>query len=274
MIDRARRIGAPLLLLMVLAVAGAVGFDGGLTLNDPAASSARQLSATLDELPDDALVLVGFDPDVGTYGEVRSTVRSLLADLLARDARLAFVSLTAEGRALALAELDRLREAGADAARIDDLGFIPGSEAALVAISRAVTGGAPLVGPAAASGLDALAMVVVIGGNDIGPRSWVEQALPRIGDVRMVAVVPSVLLPEVEPYRESGQLAALIATPRQSATYRASLDAATLGAVGDTSGPAPVAVLIGLLVAIGFMGSGIASRVLGALRVARGRERA
>ena len=51
-----------------------------------------------DDLPAGPLVLVGFDPDLGTYAEVRPTVRTALADLLDRDARLAFISLTPEGR--------------------------------------------------------------------------------------------------------------------------------------------------------------------------------
>jgi hypothetical protein len=62
----------------------------------------------VDDLPPDSLVLVGFDPDLGTYAEIRPTVRTLLAALLEHDARLAFVSLTPEGRALAIAEAARM----------------------------------------------------------------------------------------------------------------------------------------------------------------------
>ena len=47
----------------------------------------------------------GFDPDLGTYAEVRPTARAVIDDLLARDAVLRLVSLTPEGRALAVSEI-------------------------------------------------------------------------------------------------------------------------------------------------------------------------
>ena len=114
MIERAGRLSwlAPAGLLVLLALALVPTADVVRLAGSPAA--ADEMTAVLDELPPDALVLVGFDPDLGTYAEVRPTVRVLLEDLLARDARLAIVSLTAEGRALAIAERARLLEDGVD----------------------------------------------------------------------------------------------------------------------------------------------------------------
>ena len=131
-------------------------------------------------------VLVGFDPDLGTYAEVRPTVRALIADLLDRGARLDVVSLTAEGRALGIAERDRLVRGGAEEAALRDLGFVAGAEAGLVDLAQDL-----------GEQYDA---IVVVGGNDLGPRSWVEQVVPRVGDVPVLAVTPVVLLPEVRPY--------------------------------------------------------------------------
>ncbi|HVQ23673.1 MAG TPA: hypothetical protein VMV01_00765, partial [Planctomycetota bacterium] len=111
----------------------------------------------------------------------------------------------------------------------------------------------------------------VIGGNDIGPRSWVEQVEPRIEGLELIAVAPSVLLPELEPYLESGQLRALLGTPRDGAAYRASVGA---GNVPATDVPRPFAVLIGMLVAIGALGVALASRLGAGLRRPRGREAA
>ena len=268
MSERLQQVGWRLALLVVLAVAGAITLDvGELRLDDPDAAPSDALRTALDALPDDSLVLVGFDPDVGTYAEVRATVRTLLADLVARDARLAFVSLTPEGRALALAEMARMARAGAPDAL--DVGFIPGAEAALVQLANAMDGARPLAGPSGDVELEAVALAVVVGGNDMGPRSWVEQVGPRT-DVPMVAVTPSVLLPEVEPYRASGQLAALIATPRQGVTYRASIDLGATAALGDATGPSPLATLVGLVAAIGYLGV----RGGGRLGAARRRDRA
>jgi hypothetical protein len=217
----------------------------------------------VDELPPDALVLVGFDPDLGTYAEIRATVRVLLDDLLERDARLALVSLTPEGRALAIAERARLMTGGVAAERLVDVGFVPGAEAALVSLAGEIgqgIGGLPA---------EPVALGLVVGGNDIGPRSWVEQLAPRVDGLALAAVAPSVLLPEVRPYLESGQLRALLATPRDGAAYRDLADPAPGDAAVD---PAPLAVLVGMLVAIGVLGAAVVSRLGVALRASRDRE--
>jgi hypothetical protein len=255
MIDRLRHLPwlAPALLLAALTLA----FLPTTSLLRLAGTSdaADGVVEALDELPPDALVLVGFDPDLGTYAEIRPTVRALLADLLARSARLAFVSLTPEGRALAIAERERIAADGAALERLTDIGFVPGAEAAIVRIADAVDqdgdGGALLDGPA-----EPIALGLIIGGNDIGPRSWVEQFEPRVEGVELMAVAPSVLLPELAPYLDSGQLVALLATPRDGAAYR---DASGVG--DELPGPAPLPILVGLLVAAGVLGTAVISRL-------------
>ena len=84
-----------------------------------------------------------------------------------------------------------------------------------------------------------------------------------------MAVAPSVLLPELRPYLESGQLRALLATPRDGAAYR---DSVAPAAGAADAGPAPLAVFVGMLVAIGVLGGAVVSRLGEALRSSRGRE--
>jgi hypothetical protein len=270
---RWRRL-APLAVVVLLGAATFVDDGGWLQLRSADTTVADDLAAALDALPDRPLVLVGFDPDVGTYAEVRPTVRALVADLLQREARLAFVSLTPEGRALAVAELERLARAGANPRRLLDLGFVPGAEAAIVRLARApieTDAGGAIADRLAADGAAAIDAAVVIGGNDLGPRAWVEQFAPRV-DVPIVAVAPTVLLPELLPYRDGGQLDALIATPRDGAAYRASLDLERLSRFADEPGPSPFAVLVGLLVALAALVPALAGRVMAAAREARARE--
>lgn len=268
------RMASPFLLL-VLAGAVLLPADIGLRLGNADSSASRGLSAVLDRLPTDPTVLVGFDPDLGTYAEVRPTVRALLADLLGRGARLAFISLTPEGRALAIAELDRLDRLEANPRQIVDLGFLPGAEAALVALARGL-------GPEPAEGrfrvlpdeaeLSELAMAVVIGGNDLGPRSWVEQVAPRSESLEIVAVAPTVLLPELQPYLASRQLAALLATPRDGAAYRASVELGRLERLVEPAEPSSLAILLGVLAAVIVLGQSIGVRSASAMRAARSRE--
>lgn len=257
MSDRARllRWAGPALLVAALAVASQLPTPEWLELATPDPRAADAMIAALDRLPDESSVLVGFDPDLGTYAEVRPTVRVLIAELVARDARLAFVSLTAEGRALATAELARLARAGTDAAALQDLGFFAGAEAGLVDLATTATGA-----------IDAL---VVVGGNDLGPRSWVEQVLPRVEDVPLLAVTPAVLLPEVQPYVTSGQLDAALVTPREGAAFRAAASAASTDAA---DGPGSLPILVGMLAAVLVLGQALAGRVAAAVRATRTRD--
>jgi hypothetical protein len=262
---------APLLLVLALAAALLAGLDDRLMLESADDGAARAVTAAFDAMPDDALVLVGFDPDVGTYAEIRPTVRTVLADLLNRGATLALVSLTADGRALAIAELARMDRSEANPRQLMDLGFLPGAEAALVALARGIDGGSQ--DPIRADLPSAPDLAVVIGGIDLGPRSWVEQVQPRIDGMPIVAVAPTVLLPELEPYRASGQLAALIGTPRDGAAYRAHAELGRLERMVDPSaGPSPAAILLGLLVAIAVLGQAFGSRLAAVMRAARPRD--
>ena len=264
---------APIMLVLALAAAWLVPEMGWLRLAAPDPAAAQRMTAAVDALGEEPRVLVGFDPDLGTYPEIRPTVRALLADLIARRGRLAFVSLTAEGRALGSAELGRLVREGANATRLLDLGFIPGAEAGLVDLTRRIRLPDEASGEFAeevrASGIDAFGAVVLIGGNDLGPRSWMEQVAPRIGEIPFVAVTPTVLLPEVQPYLASGGLTALLGTPRDGAAFRESLDLGNLERLADPMEPRSLPVLVGLLVAIAVLGQALGARAFDYLRLAR-----
>lgn len=260
---------APVALLVALGAAWLVPEPPGIRLAPDGADvpAVRAWTATLDELPTTPLVLVAFDPDVGTYAEIRPTVRAALADLLYRDARVAIVSLTPEGRALALAEFDRLDRRQANPARLLDLGFVPGAEAAIVELARGPRAPDAASGEIARrlrdGGIAALDGVLVVGGNDIGPRSWVEQLLPRVDALPMLAVAPTVLLPELLPYRDSGQLDALLATPIEGAAYRGSVRLERLDRLTDPVEPRNLPIAIGLVVALGVIGHALTRRALG-----------
>jgi hypothetical protein len=278
MTDRARLLArlAPLVVAVVLAVAWLAPALPWVRFATPAADASARMTAALDALPGDPLVLVAFDPDIGTYAEVRPTARAVLADLLAREARLAFVSLTAEGRALAVAEQARLIRHEANASRLVDLGFVPGAEAGLVDLTRGLPPAADdtpaLARQLSAEGMAALDAVAVVGGNDLGPRSWVEQVAPRVGDLPILAITPTVLLPEVQPYVEGGQLTAALSTPRDGAAYREALQLGNLDRLAEPTGPRELPILVGMLIAITALGQALGARLIAAVRAGRQRE--
>lgn len=210
---RARRLG-PILLILLLAAALLGGPGIGRWDRDGVdAVRADALRERIDALPPGSLALVAFDPDLTTYAEIRPAARAVLEMLSAAGLRVAMASFSPEGRALGAAEVAR-----PGAAMPLDLGFIPGGEAGLVSAVRGIVG-AQAVGPvaeavrAAGGGLAAFDLAIVIGGGDIGPRSWVEQVRPRVPELPIAAIVPAVQRPQLEPYLASGQLADLVAGP-------------------------------------------------------------
>ena len=267
---------APVALVLVLGALTVLPAIPGLRLASAEPDTARALDSVFDALAEDAPVLVGFDPDVGTYPEIRATTRAVLADLLSRDATLLFVSLTAEGRVLALAELARLQRLESNPRQIIDLGYVPGAEAALVSLARTIAPGTleeGLLGTlAGAESVERPALAVVVGGNDLGPRAWVEQVRPRLDGLALVAVAPTVLLPELQPYLLSGQLEGLLGTPRDGAAYRAAIDPGRLGRITEPVEPSAAALLAGVLVAIAVLGQGLATRAGGLWSGNRGRD--
>jgi len=266
------RRAAPLMLVLLLGVVMLLPATDVLRLAPEDAPAVERWTEAVDELPDEPIILVGFDPDLGTYAEIRATVRAAVGELLADDARLVFVSLTPEGRALLLAEIGRLERATVNPTRMLDLGFVPGAEAALVSLAAAPTVPAGADGALArrlrSEGTDAIDALLVVGGNDLGPRSWVEQFAPRVGPKPVLAIAPTVLLPEVVPYLESGQLAALLATPRDGAAYRAASELGALERLREPDEPEHAALLAGLVVAIVVLGHGWVGPVAGRLRSA------
>ncbi|MBA3586080.1 MAG: hypothetical protein H0W41_00400 [Chloroflexi bacterium] len=266
---------APILLIVTLAIAWQAPDVGWLRAATTDSEGAERMTSVLDALVDEPLVLIGFDADVGTYAEIRPTVRALLADLLARDGRLAFVSLTAEGRALASAEIARLGRGEANPSRLLDLGFIPGAEAGLVDLTRDIRvdegDDGVLAREVEGAGIAAVDAILVIGGNDLGPRSWVEQVIPRITDVPLLTVTPTVLLPEVQPY-VGGQLAAGLITPRDGAAYRQGLELGNLERLVEPMEPRQLPILVGMLIAVAVLGQALASRTLARVRSAGSRS--
>jgi hypothetical protein len=211
---RTRRLAPLLLVLLLAAVLVAAPGIGRWDRDGADGGPAAALLARIDALPPGALALVAFDPDLTTYAEIRPAARAVLETLSSAGLRVAVVSFSPEGRALGAAELARLDGAAAPL----DLGFIPGGEAGLVAAVRGIMSG-PAAGPVAdairagGGGIAAFDLAIVVGGGEIGPRSWVEQVRPRVPGLPIAAIVPAVQRPQLDPYLASGQLAELVAGP-------------------------------------------------------------
>ena len=251
---RLRRAAPALILLLLLAGASLVpaATQSGLRLASPDRSRVDQLRLAIGDLAIGSLVLVACDADLGTYPEIRAATRAALADLAGHGAQLAIVSFTPDGRAIAAAERTRIERDGIDPPP-DDLGFVAGSEAGLV---RGITSIVPLAASGTVvdairqrgGGIGAFDMVLIVSGSDISARSWVEQVGSRVPSLRMVAIAPTFLDPELEPYLRSGQLAGLLSTVRDDAAYSEAVRATSEADLGPI--PTPLAMLVGMLAAL------------------------
>ena len=253
------------ILLLALSIAILIGSalpGGPLELANPDRTSVSEVRAAIEALPDDALVLMAMDADLGTYPEILPAVRAVMDDLLGRGASLGFVSVSVEGRAIAAAELARLRAGGTEEEALLDLGFISGVEAGLVLlVGDALPAGAAGVMADRVTerggGLAAFDMIVLVGGTDVGPRTWVEQVGTRLPQLAMMAVAPTFAEPELAPYLRTGQLVALLATVRDDAAFVESV--AGTEAEGQSASltaelPTAAAMLLGMLVALAVLG--------------------
>ncbi|HEX2140837.1 MAG TPA: hypothetical protein VHK28_01005 [Candidatus Limnocylindria bacterium] len=257
----------PIVLLLGVAAAllvGRVVDTGTVRLANPDLARVSEWRAALNGLPERPLVLVGMDPDLGTYPEIRAVTRSVLDELAADGARLAFVSFTPEGRAVAAAEMERL-----GGSLVLDAGFVAGAEAGLVLAVTDLPGtdASGSVADAlreAGGGMAAFDAIVVVGGMDFGPRSWVEQVRTRLPDATILAVAPTFSHPELAPYLRTGQLDGLLATVRDGAAYSALVDGSLPSADDRDRPPDALAMLGGMLLALVFLGRALLGGVTAA----------
>ena len=250
---RLRRAAPAISILLLLVVATLLPISGdALRLASPDRSHVDQMRRAIGDLRSGDLVLVAMDADLGTYSEIRAATRAAIADVAAHGVQLAFVSFTADGRAIAAAERERIARQGTQEVPAD-LGFVAGAEAGMVRSIASIVPAAP-EGPifeairAGGGGIGAFAMVLIISGSDISARSWVEQVGSRIPDLAMVTIAPTFLDPELEPYLRSGQLRAVLATLREGVAYAEAVTATSDVGPGPITAPLPM--LVGLLVAL------------------------
>ena len=263
---RLRRAAPALLLLLLLVVASLLsGSVGGLGLASPDRTRVDQLRKAIGDLPSGALVLIACDADLGTYPEIRATTRVAIDDLAAHGAQLAIVSFTPEGRAIAAAERDRIARAGTEDPPAD-MGFVAGAEAGLVRSIASIvpsTAEGPLFDTIRqrGGGIGAFDMVLIVSGSDISARSWVEQVGTRLPDLLLVAIAPTFLDPELEPYLRSGQLTALVSTLREGVAFAEAVSAGSTTSPGPIPGTLPM--LLGMLAAVGVLAEAAIRRLVG-----------
>ncbi len=180
-------------------------------------------------LPSTARVLLAWDYDPTTQGEMQLLAQPLLRHLLGRRVALVNVSLRPLGPAMARAAFADLAMPVPLLQAPVDLGFLPGESAALQALALAPAGVVPLSGAArdrlALAGnepLTAFDLIIVFGAETTAGRQWIEQIAAR-QPVPLIVVASGAVAPVLEPYAQTGQILALLAGYPDALAYEALL---------------------------------------------------
>jgi hypothetical protein len=199
--------------------------------------AATDLFATIEALPGGSPVLIAFDYDPATSGEMDIVARALIRHLMDREARIIAVSLLPAGPATAQRVLDELapkRPGYRDGygRHYANLGFIPGQAAAVRLLGASTAAavqrdfqGVPLSELEVMDGLYSLRsfdLVVDLAFAQDSLRWWIEQAATPL-DIPLGAGVSASVAPLAQPYYEAepGQLAGMVAGITDAIMYEA-----------------------------------------------------
>jgi hypothetical protein len=183
----------------------------------------------ISALSQEDTVLISIDFEPGLIGEMEATSAALLDDIMEKGAKLAFVSTSPTGPALAERFLDDVQDNHQDSNGIqyENLGYIPGGISGLAAFAQNPNWAAPtsLDGAQAwetqplinIKHISDFAFVLLISDNPNTTRAWVEQVNPHLEPVPMVAVVSAQVEPVARTYL--GQIDGLVSGLVGGAAY-------------------------------------------------------
>jgi hypothetical protein len=200
------------------------------------ASDKNATSNLIGALPANAPVLMAFDYEPSLSGELEAVAAPLVDQLETKGARLAIMSTSATGPALAEhffqnASLVNSHQYKSGEQYVN-LGYLAGGSAGIayfaaspsVAMPVTMDGGTawtttPLQGVAQ---LSDFAVVIILTDNADTGRNWIEQSSLYLGQTPMVMVISTQAEPMIRPYFDSGQLKGLVSGLVDAKTYEQS----------------------------------------------------
>ena len=186
----------------------------------PLRPSVKNAYAFIEILPPNARVLLAWDYDPATQGEIQLLAQPILQHLRRKGARMAFMSLRPFGPNVAddaLALSNRLRPLDASAGPPPaSFGFIPGESAALrsLTLSPVIASNRPAMsaqstGLHPAQTIDAFDLIIEFSSDVASAQEWVEQTAARSQTPLLVAA-SGAAAPALRPYEQTRQIKALL----------------------------------------------------------------
>jgi len=246
-------VAAILVLLLLLAV---FGFK---LIPLPQLFSAETVTFynTVETLPENAPVLIAMDYSPSFTAELQPISQTLLTQLVAKDARVSFISTEPTGPFFADQLLQSITQKVPSynlAEKTANLGYLAGGAAGLqgfalhptIAIQQGWDGGDVWSSPALAgvNDLSKFAMIVVLSDNADSAREWIEQVQPHLGAVPLLIASSSQNGPLLQPYTASHQVKGLVSGIPGWASYEN-----ILGKGGENAGLWSL-YLVGQIIAI------------------------
>lgn len=209
-------------LALLIAILAGFAFPPDQPAPAPHRPGVEAAYALIDALPPGARVLLSWDYEPTTQGEMQLLAQPILSHLQDKRARLANMSLRPLGPAMATDAYVLTavwQPASAQTIvrpRPTDLGFIPGDAAALQALAlspagaaNATAGSLGVLEMAPGADIEAFDLIVEFSAETSASREWIEQIASRWNTPLLVAA-SGAIGPALEPYVQSGQVGALM----------------------------------------------------------------
>jgi hypothetical protein len=189
-------------------------------------------------------VLLAFDYEPGTAGEMNAAASALVDHLMLKGSRLTLVSTLPTGPAMAeyFVQTAQRQHTYTSGQQYTNLGYIPGGATGLLSFAQTPQWIFPLSYDGAypwetqplrdVSAISDFALVVLITDDPDSARSWVEQVQPWIGDTPLITVVSAQAEPMVRPYYGSGpdaQVRGIVSGLAGGAAYEVAVGRTNLG---------------------------------------------
>jgi hypothetical protein len=184
-------------------------------------SEWEKTSMLLNEFRADAPILLVFDYDPALSGELEASAAPVIDHILYRGNRLALVSTSPTGPALAERFLASTQSYHLQTGlEYTNLGYLAGGPAGIlsfatdpVTAASLTVGGEPAWETAALLGVSRLsdfgAIIVLTDNADTG-RIWIEQTRATIGDTPLLMIISAQAEPMIRPYFDSGQIQGMV----------------------------------------------------------------
>ena len=226
--------------IFALALVGVIALAQFFSVDDAASAPRRPAVETaytaIELLPDRSRVLLAWDYDPTTQGEMHLLAQPIIRHLRLKRARIANVSLRPLGpavaaEAMALADAQLPLSVQAAQPPVVQLGFIPGDAAALRSLSQSPVASASLpafraqeLGMAADETVEAFDLIIEFSAETAASREWIEQIASRQRTPVIIAASGAVA-PTLRPYEQTGQIAALLSGYPDALAYEQMLGA-------------------------------------------------